>query len=242
MQKRQEACVGLTCTPGSEPPPDEYLEGALVTADSCTANLGRAAPHTHSNSSFSDDLLSHQPYRDFELYARPFLQLHMLDTLSTGGSQSCGAWVRQSSETLPAPGPPCVKHTCRSSPVCACAALAPGHNVSQQALRTQQATGSQHDCSCGLRLLATACCITLGEPLWQVVAPAGVCILRVCDGARGVCCCCAGVRTTAGWRCLQQVLLLVPYLAALDLVPVLLALLHDPQHQGVNLVGQFRLK
>lgn len=37
-------------------------------------------------------------------------------------------------------------------------------------------------------------------------------------------------------------LLLVPYLAALDLVPVLLALLHDPQHEGVNLVGQLRLQ
>lgn len=35
---------------------------------------------------------------------------------------------------------------------------------------------------------------------------------------------------------------LVPYLAALDLVPVLLALLHHPQHEGVNLVGQLRLQ
>lgn len=48
MRQRPEACVGLTCTPGSEPPPDEYLEGALVTADSCTANLDRPHSTTHT--------------------------------------------------------------------------------------------------------------------------------------------------------------------------------------------------
>lgn len=34
----------------------------------------------------------------------------------------------------------------------------------------------------------------------------------------------------------------MPYLTALHLVPVLLALLQDPQHERVNLVGQLSLR